>query len=156
MLNNYKKKNTDRISLWHKENYKKNRDEILNHSREYYRKNRVKVMERTKKWTKNNAEHLRELRKKIRFDVLNFYSFGKLECACCGEKEYRFLTIDHVNGGGNKHRKEKNIGSLPMWLESRDFPEGYQVLCYNCNCGRAWNNGICPHKKSIFIQEMED
>jgi hypothetical protein len=27
-----------------------------------------------------------------------------------------------------------------------NFPRGYRILCYNCNCGRALNNGICPHK----------
>jgi hypothetical protein len=27
-----------------------------------------------------------------------------------------------------------------------DFPPGFQLLCSNCNHGRARNGGICPHK----------
>ena len=33
-----------------------------------------------------------------------------------------------------------------LWLKRNNFPPGYQVLCWNCNCGRSINNGICPHK----------
>lgn len=30
-------------------------------------------------------------------------------------------------------------------IKMLNYPEGYQVLCYNCNCGKSINNGICPH-----------
>ena len=32
-----------------------------------------------------------------------------------------------------------------IWLKNNNFPEGFQVLCFNCNCGKARNKGICPH-----------
>src|SRR5579859_8227770 len=35
--------------------------------------------------------------------VLDHYGWA---CACCGETVVAFLCIDHVNGGGNKHREE--------------------------------------------------
>ena len=25
-------------------------------------------------------------------------------------------------------------------------PDTIQILCFNCNCGRARNGGICPHE----------
>jgi hypothetical protein len=28
---------------------------------------------------------------------------------------------------------------------------GFQVLCWNCNCGRAFNNGICPHVENTEL-----
>src|SRR5205807_5288509 len=31
--------------------------------------------------------------------------YGKV-CACCGESTYEFLCIDHINGGGNRQRKQ--------------------------------------------------
>jgi hypothetical protein len=78
----------------------------------------------------------------IRNKVLEFYG-GK--CACCGETENHFLTIDHINGGGNKHRKEIKGRSLYVWLANNDYPEGFQVLCYNCNMSKG-HYGICPHQ----------
>lgn len=66
------------------------------------------------------------------------------ECACCGEKEKVFLTIDHINGGGSKHRKE--IGShIERWLVKMNLPEGFQVLCHNCNWAKHLL-GSCPHQ----------
>lgn len=64
-------------------------------------------------------------------------------CVCCGESEQIFLCIDHVDGGGNAHRREIGQGSLYYWLRRNDWPEGYQVLCHNCNY--ATSHGGCPH-----------
>jgi hypothetical protein len=59
------------------------------------------------------------------------------------------LTIDHLSGGGNKHRTEIGLhGGVEFyrWLKRNDYPKEFQVLCWNCNIGRAQNGGICPHK----------
>jgi len=91
----------------------------------------------------------KEANKKRRIIVLEYYS-GKLpKCACCGESTYEFLSIDHINGGGNKHRKEMGMkngkgGNIYHWLIKNNFPEGYQVLCHNCNMAKGFY-GICPH-----------
>src|SRR5262252_4538483 len=34
------------------------------------------------------------------------------ECACCGETEPVFLTLDHVNGDGAAHRRSMNSPSI--------------------------------------------
>lgn len=74
-----------------------------------------------------------------------FEHYGKT-CVCCGESEFLFLTIDHVNGGGTKHRKEVGQGTkFYRWLRREGYPDGYQVLCMNCNLGRHRNGGVCPH-----------
>ncbi len=36
-----------------------------------------------------------------------------------------------------------------------NFPPGFRVLCYNCNCGRNHNKGICPHKKPVEEENIE-
>lgn len=79
--------------------------------------------------------------------VINYYG-GK--CSCCGESVLQFLAIDHINGNGNEERKRiKKAGSgFYKWLIDSNFPEGYQVLCHNCNMGRHLNGGICPHKQN--------
>lgn len=72
------------------------------------------------------------------------------DCACCHEADDRFLTIDHINGGGRKHRQEVCKGRTGIefykWLRRQGYPPGFQVLCFQCNCGRNINGGICPHK----------
>jgi len=68
-------------------------------------------------------------------------------CECCDETNIQFLTMDHINGGGRKHRKDENICNIYRWLINNSCPDGFQVLCYNCNCGRAYTiENICPHK----------
>lgn len=84
------------------------------------------------------------LRRKIK--VLTAYGGC---CQCCGETQLEFLSIDHINGGGILHRK--TISSLYQWLIKNHFPEGFRVLCINCNTGRSRNNradcgGKCSHK----------
>ena len=70
-------------------------------------------------------------------------------CACCGEDSLLFLTIDHVNSDGAEHRRQvggKSGKNLARWLGVHRYSEGFQVLCFNCSCGRARNGGVCPHR----------
>lgn len=93
------------------------------------------------------AANARSNYRKIRIEVLSAYG-GK--CTCCGEAETRFLTVDHVNNdGASRRRNSKEIGtSFYLRLRREGYPLTYQVLCYNCNCGRALNGGVCPHLDS--------
>ena len=93
------------------------------------------------------AEITRRSNAKLKHEVFSHYSNGLMECSCCGENQFKFLTLDHVEGGGREHREQ--LGSPAMVyrdLRTRNFPSGFQILCYNCNCGRSQNNGVCPHK----------
>lgn len=46
-------------------------------------------------------------------------------------------------GGDAALRKRRHV----EWLARHKYPEGFQLLCWNCNCGRAINGGICPHEE---------
>jgi hypothetical protein len=89
-------------------------------------------------------------RKRVRDAV--FAAYGGYKCNCCGETEQLFLSIDHVNNDGAEFRrkltgKRTSAGYHTYnWLIKNGFPDGYQVLCMNCNHGKRMNNGICPHK----------
>lgn len=93
-------------------------------------------------------DRLRKSRAKLRDAIYEHY--GNV-CACCGETNPLFLSIDHVNGGGRGHRKSlgPKAGTHAMLydIKKRGFPPDFQLLCFNCNCGRARNGGICPHKE---------
>lgn len=88
-----------------------------------------------------------EYAKGIRLMALAFYGGEIPECNCCGEKEIKFLGIDHIEGGGVKHRKElQEAGTtIYLWLRKNNYPEGFQVLCHNCNLAKGYY-GECPHK----------
>jgi hypothetical protein len=93
----------------------------------------------------------RRARAKLKAEVFSHYGD---RCACCGEVDPRFLTLDHVNGNGRAHRKSLgkngvNPSSYAVFydIKKQGFPPGFQVLCFNCNCGRQQNGGVCPHKE---------
>jgi len=58
-------------------------------------------------------------------------------CDHCGDDRHEVLTIDHINKDGAKHRKSLNchggIGFY-LWLSKNNYPKGFRVLCFNCNC----------------------
>ena len=70
-------------------------------------------------------------------------------CNCCGEDKEVFLAIDHVANDGAEHRKKETAGhggcNLYLWLRRNGYPEGFQVLCHNCNWAKA--HGGCPHQE---------
>ena len=72
---------------------------------------------------------------KIRLEVLIHYSNGVLKCKHCETEDVRVLTIDHINNNGAEHRKELGSSGTQFysWLRKNGYPEGYQVLCFNCN-----------------------
>jgi hypothetical protein len=69
-------------------------------------------------------------------------------CACCGETEPLFLTVDHVNNDGAKDREKNGSASGAFYdrIIKEGFPNTYQILCRNCNWGKHRNGGICPHQ----------
>lgn len=80
----------------------------------------------------------------LRLIIIHGYG-GK--CSCCGEAERKFLCIDHVNNnGGQERRQGKKSSTLYKFIISNEFPEDYQLLCYNCNGAKAVY-GQCPHQE---------
>ncbi len=103
---------------------------------------------RMREWRAKRKEHYAKYQtdyKRRRRQLVYDYYGGK--CACCGETQFEFLSIDHIHGGGTKHRKEENIrgASVIDWLLRNGLPEGFQVLCHNCNQAKGYY-GKCPHQ----------
>lgn len=99
--------------------------------------------ERGRKWRKITSGARKEKYRKQRRIALEHYGGKTPTCACCGENTYEFLTLDHIEGGGSKHRK--HVHDVYKWLSKNDYPKGFQVLCFNCNCAKAFS-GKCPHE----------
>lgn len=101
--------------------------------------------------SKRISKYNKIYRDKIKATVFYFYSNGTMKCMNpnCevpgGSKDLRSLNLDHIHDNGSEERKKNsNHGSaFYSWLIKNNFPEGYQVLCANCNtiknlenCGR--------------------
>lgn len=94
----------------------------------------------------------------LRRRVFGHYSNQTFKCACCGESEQDFLVIDHTNGRGNEHRRAIFGGiagggqRMHRWLVKEGFPEGFQLLCANCNTSKG-KHGACVHKKAASVPQ---
>lgn len=67
----------------------------------------------------------------INLKLQAYYIYGNA-CKNCGCNKSEFLTIDHINNDGAKHRKK--IYNIYSWLRTNKYPvDNYQVLCFNCN-----------------------
>ena len=102
------------------------REGLKQAARDYYLTHKVESKERV---TRN--------RKKRKIEALIHYGNGVLACVRCGFDDIRALTIDHINNNGAEHRRElfgrnKPDPRLGSWLRARDYPDGYQTLCMNC------------------------
>lgn len=143
----------------HKKNYySKNRKEILIKSKKYYEEQRKRShdwyyanIKRRRLYMDENKNKINDDQKKRRLKrrviVLIHYGGNPPKCVCCGETLIEFLTIDHINNNGAKHRDiiGKSGHALYDWLIKNNFPEGYQVMCWNCNWAKS--HGGCPHQK---------
>lgn len=114
---------------------------------------------RTKEWqARNRQQYLQAMKDRHNINrllVLQHYSNGDPKCACCGESEWKFLAIDHVNGGGKKHRSVTS-SCLADWIVRNNYPDGFRVLCHNCNFARGIY-GKCPHEQvGSFVREAKD
>ena len=79
-----------------------------------------------------------------RIRVMTHYCGGTPFCQCpgCTTSYIGFLQMDHVEGDGASHTyvgkftgevTKYSGATLLKWIEKNNYPEGFQVLCANCN-----------------------
>ena len=131
-----------------REHYQKSRERCLERQKEYRATNWDKVYAKQLEWSRANRSKVNAANKKVRDKyrrlILDYYGN---QCECCQETIEEFLELDHVNGGGNKHREEVG-GSTQMlykWVIDNNYPYDFRLLCSNCNKAR-YNYDICPHE----------
>jgi len=117
--------------------FAKNKDKINAKRRACHAKNPERFREQHQKWYRKYRE--REILKlRERQHVLRKAVMKKLgnKCVRCGFSDWRALQIDHIDGGGNKEKKE--IGQDKMYrriltMDEKKLVNHYQILCANCN-----------------------
>jgi hypothetical protein len=120
----------------------------------YYRDHKSERDAYHRIWRLKNREKYNKMqcdyRKTLRERIIAIYGS---KCTCCGESIYEFLSIDHIGGGGNKHRKQSALSSTGYYLSIMKegySPDKYRLLCFNCNQAIGLY-GICPHKKGETV-----
>lgn len=103
------------------------------------------------------SSHSSQYAAKIRTKVMSLYGD---KCVCCGETYTGFLVLDHVIGGGTRHRSlvDKVYGrgsNFYKWIlryyhNTGTLPnEQLQILCSNCNMAKGINAKCpCPYSLS--------
>lgn len=153
-MDDFNKCKTRGLQGWCKECSKKRMKQWYKKTRNMRRKYAVNYVNNNKLYCK--GRHI-IYKKILRLYALQHYSKNKNPyCECCGETNLEFLCIDHINGGGNKQRKQnKNHRGdyIYAWLRHEKYPEGFRVLCHNCN--HAYGSyGYCPHKGGTKYLEI--
>jgi len=149
----------DRTKEQRHQYYLENKEQIQARQNQYYADHRDEMLMREKAyrlaWTPETIRKIEakkrqwKLRKTIALYDQLFQVYGD-KCICCGESNRLFLTLDHINGNGTAERKamrNRQYGAIGKAIREPDRSK-YQILCYNCNCGKWRNKGICPHKSS--------
>jgi hypothetical protein len=129
-----------------------NREQLNEAGRQYYRDNQVELLRKKREYVKNNRQKVSTSKQQTiinrRNEALTKYGGKHPACTCCGEQDNESLCIDHVRGGGNAHRRSINrlAGyAFYVWLKQNKYPDGFRVLCLNCNDAIALF-GCCPHR----------
>lgn len=120
----------------------------------YWQSDRGKKVIDKHRQTDKYKEYQKSYYKDNKLKVIEYYSNGTMQCNCCGENQIEFLTIDHINCGKllhGKNRKIHKISGTNLYLDliKNNFPKGYQILCFNCNCAKG-TIGKCPHEIKKF------
>lgn len=124
---------------------------------DHYQRTRPAQRARQLSYQQNNREKLyaynakwqRERNAALRSELIAAYGSA---CACCGERQPIFLDLDHVENDGAAHRREVgNNTQVMLQLRAQGWPrDRFQLLCCNCNQGKARNGGVCPHANVQF------
>jgi hypothetical protein len=108
-----------------------------------------------------SLEKQKEYRRKIKLEVLEKYG-GK--CKCCGENNWEFLAIDHINCDGGDERRARNgsntaggVYSFYLKLRREPIRTDLQVLCFNCNAsfGHYGYSPKCPECKRQVVPHFK-
>lgn len=133
--------------------YEAHREEAKSKSRAYYEKHRGESKRDRRPYYAKHREEVnsssRARYQSLKLETFHHYGGNKgIQCVCCGESELTFLSLDHIGGGGGKHRRSLSQsgigGTFYQYLKRNGFPPGYRLLCMNCNWAMK-QGGTCPH-----------
>jgi len=103
---------------WYYRNHKKAKELKARNMRTYRKRDPEKYRQYSRERKRREREALFEM-------------YGD-QCALCGFSDKRALTLDHINGDGNKERRKYGERKIYRIALERYQPEKYRTLCMNC------------------------
>jgi len=151
-----RERHKDRIAKHNKEYRDNNKEKIASQKHKYYLANKDYIQARINAYIENNHERHNawgaKSRYKLKLEVFSHYSAGQMKCYNCNETDLCVLSMDHIDGGGNNHRKQTGMGCgyrAYQWLKQNGYPDGFQVLCMNCQFRKRYKEPENPTKSQL-------
>jgi hypothetical protein len=133
--------------------YQRNKEARCAKARAYNKEHRGKRRALQRAWREENRKqwllvHGSQSKKRYKeMRLLALQAYGGA-CKCCGEIIAQFLAFDHINGGGNRHRKQLGQSISGHWLKKHNYPPDFRILCHSCNMAKGLY-GSCPHEQML-------
>lgn len=71
----------------------------------------------------------------------------------CGIIDPDMLTLDHIHGGGTKHRKQCGAGNKFLnWIVRSKFPAIFQTLCWN----HQWKKRLAMQQSDLAEIQLQE
>lgn len=138
--------------------YQEHKDEFIARKRVYAQDSRYKdhIKGYNLRYRQEHKLHLRQQKDLVRLEVLSHYSVEDYPvCANCSILDTEVLSIDHANNNGTQERKDMGWRGSGMYfykyLKEKGYPEGYQILCHNCN----WKKQLQFVRETVYHKDFE-
>lgn len=95
------------------------------------------------------------LRARKRLVCLVRYSQDPPTCIACGYRDLRALSLDHLRGGGRADRGQLGGTRFYDRLKREGFPDGFQVLCMNCQFIKRAEKGESGRRPNPSIPDPQ-
>ena len=156
--NRYAKNHPEKIKEERKKHYKRHKVEIIERNKKWHYEHKDKVKIIMRKYYLTHKESIkkrsRERTLKIRNEIIRLLG-GKCSNSHCpipsNKMDIRALQIDHIHGGGNKHRKKSGNYNDKILKEIKNGTKEYQILCAYCNWIKRYENNEFYICKKTYI-----
>jgi len=165
-VSEYRKKFPERVRAWAKKYRESRKGNIAEYRKAYNKRNRDKISAISMdKYYSDPVYRARLLERSGKFRVAlknEFLDEYGARCACCGETERAFLSMDHFGADRGIVVRQITIGvkgkinkpamlrgpSEYARLKKLGWPkDGIRILCMNCNFATR-HGATCPHQST--------
>jgi hypothetical protein len=143
--------NIDYFDAAHRQYYDDNKPRLIQYAKDFRLAHHQYYLEKDQISNFNRREQRRAYDYALKLEVFDHYSKGTFKCCRCGFADLRALSIDHINGGGTEHRKIIPGHKMYVWLRKNNYPEGFQVLCMNCNWIKRFENNEIQRRNYVYL-----
>lgn len=111
-------------------------------------KQKIKARKQSNAYKIYDSKYKKAKRLQYRIDVLEMYGS---KCICCGEANFFFLTLDHINNDGYSDFRGGGVTLYEQLVKSGIIDDRLQILCHNCNAVKELNRRALLNNNSAEL-----